>query len=146
MRAVLVATTVLLGIAPAFAQVYGSRNSNSYRSNGPLGIGSNPNNYYVVSTRTAQEIAQNACATAAFNEYNKSNLGLLLQQGTAPLMSVETIIAKRRLQEQFCSRFARCLVGDPNNLSLALPYSAAFSSCLRDEVLEQYDAVPRASE
>jgi hypothetical protein len=59
-----------------------------------------------------------------------------------PTPSVETMITQRRLQEQYCLRFARCLY-DPNNRSLALPYRAAFDSCLQAEALEGYDAPPR---
>jgi len=77
-----------------------------------------------------------ACGEAAMTEYIKANLALL-QQG-AP-MSVEATIAQRRLQEQFCLRFARCAITDESSLR----FLGAFDSCLQDEALEKYDAVPR---
>jgi hypothetical protein len=84
----------------------------------------------------AQESTQTACAMTAFNDYNKANLALMAQ--STPLMSVEATVAQRRLQEQYCLRVARCRVGDPTaNRSLALPYAAAFSSCLREEAKAQ---------
>ena len=87
---------------------------------------------------------QNECAVAATVDYNNANLALLQPglQNPDLLMSVEREISKRRLQEQFCQRFAKCLI-DPNNQSFDLLYGAAFHSCLRDEVLEEYDAVER---
>jgi hypothetical protein len=81
--------------------------------------------------------SQNACGTAAMTEYNRANLALL-QQGT-PLMSVEATIAQRRLEEDFCLRFVRCVLSDPNSLQ----FRSAFDTCLRDEALEKYDAVGR---
>jgi hypothetical protein len=81
--------------------------------------------------------AKTACGVAAATDYNKENLALL-QQGT-PLMSVEALITQRRLQEKFCLRFVRCIIDDPNSLH----FKTAFDSCLRDEALEKYDAVPR---
>jgi hypothetical protein len=89
------------------------------------------------SPRPRQEIARNECAARAFTSYVTANDSLLQQQGAAPLPSVEMIIAQRRLQEQFCLQFARCQFPDPTNQMFALPYVAAFNSCLRDEAREQ---------
>jgi hypothetical protein len=80
---------------------------------------------------------ENACSVAAMTDYTKSNLALL-QQGT-PLMSVEALVAQRRLQEQFCMRFVSCVVRDPSSLR----FMSAFDSCLKDESLEKYEAEPR---
>ncbi len=93
-----------------------------------------------------QEIAQNECAQRAFNDYIKADNSLLQQQGAAPLASVEMTIAQRRLQEQYCLQFARCQNPDPTNQLFALVYAATFDSCLRDEALEKYDAVPRSGD
>ena len=84
----------------------------------------------IAALRVESAGAQNACATAAFADYNRANVALM--QANIPLMSVESIIAQRRLQEQYCLQFALCTIGDPANQSLRIPYSAAFSSCLRD--------------
>jgi phosphopantetheinyl transferase len=98
------------------------------------------------SLQSRQEIARNECAQRAFTSYVTANNSLLQQQGAAPLQSVEMTIAQRRLQEQFCLQFARCLFPDPSNEAVVLPYTAAFGSCLRDEALEKYDAVPRSGD
>ena len=81
---------------------------------------------------------QNECAVAATVDYNNANLALLQPglQNPDLLMSVEREISKRRLQEQFCQRFAKCLI-DPNNQSFDLLYGAAFHSCL--PVLDVFD-------
>jgi hypothetical protein len=63
----------------------------------------------------------------------------LLRLDPGPLKSVGTIMAQRRLQERFCARFAECLHGDWGSESAA--GAAAFTSCLRNETLEQYDGV-----
>jgi hypothetical protein len=76
---------------------------------------------------------QTACATAALYDYTRSNLALL---SAAPLMSVESTIAQRRLQEQYCLRFAQCVIGGANYQS-PLVYAVEFSTCLRDEAAEQ---------
>jgi hypothetical protein len=75
---------------------------------------------------------------AAMTDYTKANLALM-QQGS-PAMSVEaTTIAQRRLEEEFCLRFVRCVLDDENSLR----FTSAFDTCLRDEALEKYDAVGR---
>ncbi len=81
----------------------------------------------------AEADAQNACAEAAFNEYNRQNLAILTSPAAVPVKSVELIVAQRRLQEQYCLKFAMCTVGDPDNKSLDLSFRAAFSHCISDE-------------
>jgi hypothetical protein len=73
--------------------------------------------------------AQTACGVAAATDYNKANL-TLMQQGT-PLMSVEAMIAQRRLEEQYCLRLVRCTLDNPNSLL----FEAAFDACLSDVAL-----------
>jgi hypothetical protein len=92
------------------------------------------------SAAAAQTDARTSCATAAVTDYNKANLALM-DQKDGLLMSPESLIAQRRLEEQYCLRLTRCLLGDaPSNV---LAYRTEFSSCLQDESLEKYDAVPR---
>jgi hypothetical protein len=98
-----------------------------------------------LATAQAQNLptdTQRACGVAAATDYNKANLAMMqegLQRGE-PLMSVETTIAQRRLQEQYCLRFVRCVLGDDQT---SLRFRAAFDRCLEDEALEKYEAVPR---
>lgn len=71
-----------------------------------------------------------ACASAAFERYTTANVALLTSQSA---MTPEALLQQRRLQEAYCAYFARCsVIGiDPN--SAAIPYFAAFASCLKDE-------------
>jgi hypothetical protein len=55
------------------------------------------------------------------------------------MSSVDSQIAIRRLEEEFCLRFIHCILDDQNTLN----FTAAFNSCLEDEALEKYDAIPR---
>lgn len=79
----------------------------------------------------ADETAK-ACAVAALTEYTKSALALLQRPG--PVMSVETTVAKRRLEEQYCLRLVRCLtVGQQADSALgAAVFAAQFGKCLDD--------------
>jgi hypothetical protein len=90
---------------------------------------------------------QNECATAATLDYGKIVVERFeqLRQNPNPaaILSVDKIIEERRLQEQYCQRFARCLFDPGGNEAAAMSYASAFGSCLQDETLEQYDAVPR---
>jgi hypothetical protein len=83
-----------------------------------------------------KERADDACVTAAMSDYLKANNALVQQ--TATVMSVETTIAQRRLQEEYCLRFVRCSLDDPNSAI----FRVQFDSCLKDEALEKYEAIP----
>src|ERR1035441_5959084 len=82
----------------------------------------------------------NTCMVAALNDYNKANLALLTKSDL--LMTVETTIAQRRLQEQYCLRVAQCQLASlpPQHTTMAL--DAAFSTGLRDEAMEKYELAP----
>lgn len=82
----------------------------------------------------------NPCFEKAFNDYNASKL-TLLQQG-AP-MSMENVVAERRLEEGYCREAIRCLLGNLSNPGTKMRADVSFSTCLRDEALEKYDAKPR---
>ena len=83
-----------------------------------------------------KEGAEDACVTAAMSDYLKANKALVQQ--TATVMSVETTISQRRLQEEYCLRFVRCSLDDPNSAI----FRVQFDSCLKDEALEKYEAIP----
>jgi len=74
------------------------------------------------------------CATAVMTDYAKANDAL----GPATVMSVEATIAQRRLQEEYCLRFVRCSLDDQNSAI----FRVQFDSCLKDEALEKYGAIP----
>ena len=95
---------------------------------------------------TARELAQNECSVTAYKKYLEDQTALTKANNSDPFsfLSIEKTIAKRRLQEQFCSEFVSCLSEKPEDTSLAAVVDAArFDSCLRDEMFEEYDAVPR---
>jgi hypothetical protein len=76
------------------------------------------------------------CSAAAMTDYVKANDALVQQ--TATVMSVEATIAQRRLQEEYCLRFVRCSLDDQNSAI----FQVQFDSCLKDEALEKYGAIP----
>jgi hypothetical protein len=92
-----------------------------------------------VSAASAQSPDATACTAAAFADYNKANLRMVQQQPT--LMPPDAVIAQRRLEEQYCLRYAQCIFGATPDQSHALSYRAEFAGCLRDESLEKYDAI-----
>jgi hypothetical protein len=81
--------------------------------------------------------AANACAAAALEDYTRQRVALSQSPDALPIASVEMAIAERRLQEQFCLKYVTCMVGDPSNRSLDLPFRAEFSTCLRREAEEE---------
>ena len=60
-------------------------------------------------------------------DFTKANFALM--QTEHPLMSVETMVAQRRLEEQYCSRLTKCFVSNETSILFA----AGFNSCLSDE-------------
>jgi hypothetical protein len=82
------------------------------------------------TAKDAAETAFIACAVAAGKDYTRAILPLLQTQP----MSVEATIAQRRLQEQYCLRFAQCLI-----IGSQVAQAELYSSCLRT----QADAAPR---
>jgi hypothetical protein len=71
--------------------------------------------------------------TSAYQVYIQQNLKLL-QSGDAPL-SVDTLLAQRRLQDDFCRKAAQCEAGPDSN---STPYRAAFYRCLGEEAADAY--------
>ena len=95
---------------------------------------------------TARELAQNECSVTAYKKYLEDQTALTKATNSDPFafLSIEKTIAKRQLQEKFCSEFVSCLSEKPEDASLAAVIDATrFNSCLKDQALEEYDAVPR---
>jgi hypothetical protein len=89
---------------------------------------------------TPQQAAQNQCTLKVYQDYLKNQTAR--PTDVEKLLSVESILAERRLQERFCLQFVECLT-DHDNQQAAIIKGAQFSRCLEDEALEEYDAVPR---
>jgi hypothetical protein len=77
-----------------------------------------------VAAHTAD--AQSACSEAAIMDF-KARLAAMQQ------------VAVRRLEEDFCLRFVRCVHTDPNSF----PFRASFESCLHDEAMEKFEGEER---
>jgi hypothetical protein len=79
------------------------------------------------------------CGVAAVTEYNTANLAQWNSAIANPseLLSVESTIAQRRLQENYCLKLAHCLTDGSNVGPPGLTLGAAFSSCLKDEEAEK---------
>jgi hypothetical protein len=99
----------------------------------------------------AKGAPQNECAYNATVEYTRDSLALLnneiarfTQPPNAPAgLSVASTVARRRLEEQYCLKFATCLLPDATVPLHDMQLASASDSCLRDEALEEYDAVLR---
>jgi hypothetical protein len=88
----------------------------------------------------AQQDLRKECSAAVFNNYLQTELALSQKQDVQSIMSVESTIAHRRLQEQFCLQFVQCEFPTENPGSII--FGTAFGTCLDDEVREEYD-LPR---
>jgi hypothetical protein len=91
----------------------------------------------ILATAAAAETPKDRsteCGFAVITEYNRQNLALLQ---TDALMSIETQILQRRLQETYCLKLAHCLVDGLNGELSDLPLRAEFAGCLREEAAEK---------
>ena len=72
----------------------------------------------------------------AMIDYVKANDALVQQ--TATVMSVEATIAQRRSKKIIAYDSMRCSLSDQNSAI----FRVQFDSCLKDEALEKYGAIP----
>jgi hypothetical protein len=83
----------------------------------------------------------NKCAEMVLQNYLRLGITLSNRQMEAELnraSTIDFILAKRRLEEDFCMKFAKCnLIGISEDM-IALVYSTEFYSCLRDEATENF--------
>jgi hypothetical protein len=77
---------------------------------------------------------QTACAGAASQEYETASEALAQRATADGSMSVEDTIAQRRLVEDFCKRWAACLVSNITEAGLReIALRASFAGCLSGE-------------
>ena len=90
----------------------------------------------------SKEAALNECSVQAYNKYLQLQTALTNAEGSDPLssLSIQRVLATRRVQEQFCLELTHCNSENLENKSASLAEAAMFDSCLRNETLEQYDA------
>jgi hypothetical protein len=77
---------------------------------------------------TAAEAAQFECAKKELWDYSQATIARFSGQAdpVARVLSVESILAERRREEQHCLRLTSCFYPDPRSIE----YGAYFSSCL----------------
>jgi len=77
------------------------------------------------------------CLIDALRNYTALRTAALMEAN--PILSPEAAVGLRRMEEAYCYRVAYCIIGDPKaESSRQIPYAAEFTTCLRDEALEQY--------
>jgi hypothetical protein len=96
----------------------------------------------------AESAPQNECAINAALQHANAKIARAQKWAQQPvdvanLLSVSSTIAQRRQEENFCLQFAQCLFPDPTVQLYALQLGTTFHNCLRDEALEEYDAIAR---
>jgi hypothetical protein len=97
-----------------------------------------------IGLTSERAMAQNECLTNALLAYTKLKTATLQDIPPNGVLSAETLVGLRRMEEAYCYRVAYCLVGDPTaRPAFQVPYAVEFAKCLRDEALEKYDAVPK---
>jgi hypothetical protein len=80
---------------------------------------------------------QVTCAGAAAQEFETANAAIAERASPTGLLSIEDAIAQRRLSEDFCKRWATCLVTnitEPGLRENAL--RSTFAGCLSNEATE----------
>jgi hypothetical protein len=86
----------------------------------------------IAETQDPSQEAAQACGVSAMTSHTKATLALEMQQ---PLLSVAGTIRLRRLNEQYCLEFSKCmlLATKPPETQINNVMAAEFSSCLHDE-------------
>ena len=71
------------------------------------------------------------CEVVAFQEYSAANLALL--QASIPL-TVEGVLAQRRLEERYCIKVAQCdlAANSPQSPLFPIVFGSVVSGCLND--------------
>jgi hypothetical protein len=85
---------------------------------------------------SAKDDPKTACMTAALMDYTRADLALS-QREASPVGTVEGTIARRRLQEQYCLRSTRCLIGEPTSQITGMTFAVEFEKCLDEEAAEK---------
>jgi hypothetical protein len=82
------------------------------------------------------QTAQDTCLAHALQNYEQLRTAALLE--SSPVAFPETVVGIRRMEEAYCYRVAYCKIGNPAaNPPLRIPYAVEFSTCIRDEDLEE---------
>ncbi len=93
----------------------------------------------VVAANDAPNVSdeQMVCAGAAAKDYATANAAFSRRAAANGIMSIEDRIAQRRMAEDFCKRWAACLVSSVTDASLREnALRATFAGCLTNEAKE----------
>jgi hypothetical protein len=86
--------------------------------------------------KTAQSDAA-ACVSAVATAYLTANAAFVLRATSNGLMSIEDVIAQRRLQEAYCRQYAGCLSASVSPDFSDTANRAVFASCLDNEAKQK---------
>lgn len=81
--------------------------------------------------------AMSKCLDAAISD-NRAKEMVLIERGLVDVLSVDIALARRRQQEAYCLQVGRCVAMGVAAEDAPLLVSTTFSSCLRDQTIEQY--------
>lgn len=84
--------------------------------------------------------AEFQCLTAARDDFQAARLALL---NAPPPRTLQSIVAERRAEEEYCLRVARCVAKTEPGPGVELQAPLDFSNCLEEVSLEKYDAKKR---
>jgi hypothetical protein len=94
---------------------------------------------FATAAAASNDDAEKQCYALAMNNFIAQKQPLL---SVIPV-SVESRIAIRRLEEQFCGQITQCATASMAKDAISLAASAIFDRCLQDKAKEVYDLVPR---
>ena len=85
---------------------------------------------------TASSFARDAnCLAKALQAYSQLKTAVVTGTPSNPILSPETVVGLRCMEETYCYRVAYCIVGDPKaEVSRQVPYAVEFSGCLQTKL------------
>jgi hypothetical protein len=89
-----------------------------------------------------QERASSQCAVSVTSDFLRAKIAVSQAelQTSFPVRTIESIMALRRLEEDYCLKLAKCeILGETDQL-IAIRLPLAFDSCLGDEARDHYRA------
>ena len=84
--------------------------------------------------------AEFQCLNTARDDFQAAKLALLKPP---PPRTMQSIVAERRAEEEYCLRVARCVAKTEPGPGAELQAPLEFSNCLEEVSLEKYDAKKR---
>jgi hypothetical protein len=86
------------------------------------------------------EPTENECSIQAHKKYLEKRWAIINRDA---ILNIKTVLALRRLEEDFCLEYAHCNRPDMNNWTMtSVSEDARLDSCLKNVSLEKYGAGP----